>query len=59
MTIYIFVPFHVQNKLKIGILRMNAIQYMQNICLMQLYQRFFDDEIYYVRDRYSYHLNPI
>ena len=49
MTIYIFVPFHVQNKLKIGILRMNAIQYMQNICLMQLYQRFFD-EIYYVRD---------
>jgi len=50
VTIYIFVPFHVQNKLKIGILRMNAIQYMQNICLMQLYQRFFDDEIYYVRD---------
>ena len=49
MTIYIFVPFHVQNKPKVGILWMNAIQYMQNICSMQLYQRFFD-EIYYVRD---------
>ena len=49
MTIYVFVPIHIQNKLKIGIIWINAIQYMQNICLMQLYQRFFD-EIYYVRD---------
>ena len=40
MTIYIFVPFHVQNKLIIGIQLMNAIQYMQDLCLMKLYQRF-------------------
>ena len=40
MTIYIFVPFHVQNKLILGIQLMNAIQYMQDLCLMKLYQRF-------------------